>query len=129
MKSGTKAIMEAQLEIFENDYPKSDYWIEFTCPEFTCVCPMTGFPDFAVLHLKYIPNDSCVELKSLKLYLNKFRDEGIFHEHVVNRILQEFVETVQPRAAYLTGDFNVRGNIKTIIKASYIMAGFTPVHW
>ena len=107
------------LEVFEN--PKKDrvYTIEFTCPEWTAVCPMTGFPDFGTIYITYDPLDFCVELKSLKLYINAYRNIGIFHEAAVNRILDDFVRYVKPRRVNIVGDFNVRGNIKTVVKAQY----------
>jgi len=116
---GRKLIEEAKLERFENRYPSRKYWIEFSCPEFTCVCPVTGFPDFATLHIRYVPAKWCVELKSLKLYINKFRDQGIYHEDVTNLILDDLVKLLEPSELEITGDFNVRGNIKTVIKSSY----------
>jgi 7-cyano-7-deazaguanine reductase len=88
-------------------------------PEFTAICPFSDFPDFAVLRLEYVPNERCVELKSLKLYINSFREVKIFHEHVVNVILEDFVRACDPLAVELEGDFHVRGNIKTVVRASY----------
>lgn len=116
---GAKMIAEARLQRFENRTPVRRYTVEFTCPEFTCICPMSGFPDFATLHIRYVPHQWCVELKSLKLYINKFRNEGIFHEDVVNRVLDDLVELLEPWEIEVTGDFNVRGNIKTVIRAKH----------
>ncbi len=107
------------LETFENQYPEREYEIDISCPEFTCVCPKTGQPDFATIHLKYVPDKLCIELKSLKLYMFSYRDEGAFHEHVTNKILDDIVEACKPIRAEVTGDFNVRGGIKTIVRANY----------
>ncbi|MBN21199.1 MAG: NADPH-dependent 7-cyano-7-deazaguanine reductase QueF [Bdellovibrionaceae bacterium] len=116
---GLKIIEEAQLERFPNRTPVRRYRVEFTCPEFTCICPKSGFPDFATLYIQYEPKEWCVELKSLKLYLNKFRNKGIFHEDVVNVLLDEFVELLDPWFMEIKGDFNVRGNIKTVVTAEH----------
>ena len=107
------------LETFPNPHPERDYEIHFDCPEFTCLCPMTGQPDFATMRIRYIPDERCVELKSLKLYLWSFREEGAFHEAVTNRILDDLVEAVQPRKMWVEGDFNVRGGIQTILRTEY----------
>ncbi|MEM4658865.1 MAG: preQ(1) synthase [Candidatus Methanosuratincola sp.] len=107
------------LEVFENPYPDRDYEIDITCPEFTCVCPKTGQPDFGVIHIKYVPDRLCVELKSLKLYMFSYRNEGAFHEHVTNKILDDIVAACNPRRAEVVGDFNVRGGIKTVVRATY----------
>ena len=107
------------LETFPNPRPGRDYEIAFECPEFTCLCPKTGQPDFATLTIRYVPEQLCVELKSLKLYLWSFRDEGHFHEDVTNRILNDLVHALQPRWVEVTGDFNVRGGIKTEVRAAY----------
>ena len=118
-KRGTKLIREAELERFENRTKHRKYTVEFSCPEFTCVCPKTGFPDFATILIKYVPDQYCVELKSLKLYINKYRDMGVFHEDVVNIIMDDLVKLLDPWELDVTGDFNVRGNIKTVIRASH----------
>ncbi|MFL5419167.1 MAG: preQ(1) synthase [Myxococcales bacterium] len=107
------------LETFPNPSPGRDYQIQFECPEFTCVCPMTGQPDFAVIRITYVPDRVCVELKSLKLYLWSFRDEGAFHEAVTNRILDDLVEALRPRRAEVVGDFFVRGGIHTVVTARH----------
>jgi len=107
------------LETFPNPRPERDYEIGMECPEFTCVCPRTGQPDFATIRVRYVPDRLCVELKSLKLYLWSFRDEGAFHEAVINRILDDLVGVCQPRSMTVVGDFNVRGGIHTVISASY----------
>src|SRR3954452_3970664 len=107
------------LDTFVYEYAGREIEIDFEIPEFTAICPFSDFPDFATLKLKYMPNERCVELKSLKLYINSFRAVKIFHEHVINRILDDFVRACDPLAIDIEGDFNVRGNIKTVIRASY----------
>lgn len=107
------------LEFFENPNPERDYEISFECPEFTCLCPKTGQPDFAIVRIRYVPAERCVELKSLKLYLWSFRDEGHFHEAVTNRILDDLVGLLAPRRLTVEGDFYVRGGIKTVVTVSY----------
>jgi len=104
-----------KLETFPNPKPDRDYWISFDCPEFTCVCPKTAQPDFATIKIRYIPDQLCIELKSLKFYLWSFRDEGHFHEAVTNQILDELVNTCAPRKMEVIGDFYVRGGIHTVI--------------
>lgn len=116
---GEKAILENQLERFENRTLARRYTIEFTCPEFTCLCPRSGFPDFATIKIKYVPHKYCVELKSLKLYINGFRDSKIFHEDVTNRILDDLVKLLDPWDMEVVGDFNVRGNIHTVITSKH----------
>lgn len=107
------------LETFANPNPERDYTIEITCPEFTCLCPRTGQPDFAVIRLNYVPDALCVELKALKLYFWSFRDEGAFHEAVINRILDDLVTVLQPRRMIVTGEFNVRGGLHTVVTAQH----------
>lgn len=121
---GAKAIAENRLESFDNRTPERDYTVQFRIPEFTCVCPKTGFPDFATLHVRYVPGPRCVELKSLKLYINGFRDKGVFHEDVVNGILDDLVGLLDPRYCEVVGDFNVRGNIKTVVRAVHRAQGW-----
>jgi 7-cyano-7-deazaguanine reductase len=111
------------LDTFPYDYVGREIRIKFELPEFTCVCPFSDFPDFATFRLEYVPAERCVELKSLKLYINSFRDVKIFHEHVVNVILEDFVAACDPLEVQLEGDFNVRGNIKTTVRASYRREG------
>ncbi|MCM8813514.1 MAG: preQ(1) synthase [Candidatus Omnitrophica bacterium] len=108
-----------KIELWENMYADKDYWVELSIPEFTCICPKTGLPDFATLHLKYRPDKACVELKSFKYYINSFRNVGIFHEHAVNRILDDFVRACAPRQAVIRGEFNARGGIQTAVAAEY----------
>jgi 7-cyano-7-deazaguanine reductase len=107
------------LETFVNPTPGRDYEISFECPEFTCLCPRTGQPDFATIRIRYVPDRLCVELKSLKLYLWAFRDQGHFHEAVTNRILDDLVRATRPRRMTVVGDFYVRGGIHTVVTASY----------
>ena len=106
------------LESFENPEKSRKYDIEFTCPEWTAVCPRSGFPDFGIIHIKYQPKEKCVELKSLKLYINSYRNIPIFHEAAVNKILNDMAVAIDPHWIEISGDFNVRGNIKTIIRTS-----------
>lgn len=107
------------LETFDNPHPERDYTIRIRVPEFTCLCPKTGQPDFATLNLEYVADTRCVELKSLKLFIWSFRNEGAFHEDVTNRILNDLVKTCAPRFMRLTAEFNVRGGIYTTIVAEY----------
>lgn len=107
------------LEAFENPEQSRRYDISFTCPEWTALCPRSGFPDFGTITIKYQPRKSCVELKSLKLYINSYRTMRIFHEGAVNKILTDLVAATSPWMMIVEGDFNVRGNIKTIIRAEY----------
>jgi 7-cyano-7-deazaguanine reductase len=120
---GAKMIREARLLRFRNRTLVRRYTIEFTIPEFTCLCPVTGFPDFATLAIRYIPRDWCVELKSLKLYINQFRNKGIFHEDVPNKILDDLVELLDPWEMEISGDFSVRGNIRTVVRARHDRTG------
>ena len=107
------------IETWKNEYSDKDYTIEVTNPEFTAICPKTGLPDFGTIQIAYIPDEQCVELKSLKEYFLFYRDVGIFHEHVVNKILADFVAACNPRKVEIVGDFHVRGGIKTVIRANY----------
>jgi 7-cyano-7-deazaguanine reductase len=107
------------LDTFPNPRPGREYEISFECPEFTCLCPRTGQPDFATLHIRYVPGALCVELKSLKLYLWSFRDEGHFHEDVTNRILDDLVALLKPLRMTVVGDFKVRGGIHTVVTATH----------
>ena len=113
-----------QLDTFANPAPDRDYEIAFDCPEFTCLCPLTGQPDFAHFHISYVPAQTCVELKSLKLYLWSYRDEGAFHEAVTNRILDDLVAACQPRMMEVTGEWFVRGGITTTVRANHIDPGW-----
>ena len=116
---GAKMIAERTLEAVPNPSPQRDYVIDFTIPEFTCLCPISNFPDFATMRVRYVPGENIVELKSLKLYINRFRDQEIFHEEAVNRILDDLVACCAPKWVWIEGDFNVRGNIKTKIRATH----------
>jgi len=111
------------LDTFPYEFAGKEIKINFEIPEFTCICPFSDFPDFATIRLEYVPNERCVELKSLKLYVNSFREVKVFHEHVINLILEDFVNACDPLSVEIEGDFNVRGNIKTTVKASYRKAG------
>jgi len=113
-----------QLDTFANPAPDRDYEIAFDCPEFTCLCPLTGQPDFAHFHISYVPARTCVELKSLKLYLWSYRDQGAFHEAVTNRILEDLVAAMAPRFLRITGEFNVRGGIYTRVVAEHRQPGW-----
>jgi len=115
MKPGKRAINKFKLARFPNPNPERDYLISITLPEFTCLCPLSGYPDFAVMGLRYVPDKWCVELKSLKLYINAFRDKGAFHEAVTNQIADDLVKLLKPRGLELVGDFNPRGNVKTVV--------------
>ena len=113
-----------KLEVFKNPYPERDYEIRFECPEFTCLCPRTGQPDFATLRIFYIPDKLCVELKSLKLYLWSYRNAGAFHEAVTNKILDDLVKAVRPRLMEIEGDFYVRGGIHTVVRVEHRKSGY-----
>lgn len=120
IRSTPRSEMELfQLDSFEYEYKGREIWIDFEIPEFTAICPFSDFPDFAVIKLKYVPNECCIELKSLKLYINSFRNIKVFHEHVINIILEDFVKACDPLRVEMEGDFHVRGNIKTVVRASY----------
>lgn len=112
-----------KIETFENVYPGRDYEIDITCPEWTAVCPKTGQPDFGTIQIHYIPDRLCIELKSLKLYIFSYRNEGIFHETVTNKILDDLVEACKPRRMVVEGRFNVRGGITTVVTARYEKTG------
>lgn len=115
---GRKMIEDARLERFPNRTTSRPYVIEFTCPEFTCFCPKSGFPDFATIRIRYVPAKWCVELKSLKLYINGFRDQGIFHEDVTNLIFSDLEKLLAPQEIEVIADFSVRGNIRTVVRAA-----------
>ena len=118
MKYGEKAIKKARLEVWENPNPERDYEINITLPEFTCLCPRSGYPDFATFIVRYVPDQKIIELKSLKLYLNAFRNEYISHEEITNKVYSELKKKLKPRFLEVIGDFNPRGNVKTVIKVS-----------
>jgi 7-cyano-7-deazaguanine reductase len=115
---------EKILEVFENAYPDRDYTVVHEAPEFTSVCPKTGQPDFATITIEYIPDLLCIELKSLKFYLNSYRNEGIYFESVTNKILDDLVECCKPRYMNVTAEFNVRGGIGSVVEVEYSMDDF-----
>jgi 7-cyano-7-deazaguanine reductase len=117
------SVPSKELDTFPNPNPERDYTIEINTPEFTCVCPMTGQPDFADITLRYVPDERCVELKSLKQYFWSYRDEGAFHEAVTNKILNDIVEAIAPREAVVIGKFNVRGGLYTTVTARHAAPG------
>lgn len=108
-----------RIDTWKNQYPDRDYTIQIDIPEFTCICPKTGLPDFAVIAIRYVPDRECIELKSLKYYTFFYRDIGIFNEHVVNKMLDDFVKSCKPRWMEISGEFNARGGIKTTVVAEY----------
>jgi 7-cyano-7-deazaguanine reductase len=114
-----EALALPKIHVVDNLVQERHYSVTFTIPEFTCVCPMTGQPDFATLQITYVPDASLIELKSLKLYINAYRNVGIFHEFVTNKILSDLAAACQPLRMDISGDFNVRGGIKTVVKATY----------
>ncbi len=118
MKYGEKAITKARLEKWDNPHPDRDYNVEINSSEFTCLCPRSGYPDYATIRVNYIPDKYIVELKSLKLYLNKFRNQSLSHESATNKIFDDLKKLLKPRYLEVTGDFNPRGNVKTIIRVS-----------
>lgn len=118
MRYGEKAIKSIKLETWDNPEPERDYEINISFPEFTCLCPRSGYPDFATMRIVYIPDKKILELKSLKLYLNSYRDKYISHEEVTNRIYSDLLKKLKPRFLEVIGDFNPRGNVKTIIRVS-----------
>lgn len=107
------------IEVWKNEYADRDYIVRLEIPEFTCVCPKTGLPDFATIYVEYIPDQVCLELKSLKMYLLVYREVGIFHEHLVNKLLDDFVKASQPRWMKLQVDMNPRGGIRTLVESEY----------
>jgi 7-cyano-7-deazaguanine reductase len=119
MPSKTNMPSADQLETFPNQHTQRDYTIDIVCPEFTSVCPKTGQPDFGTITFSYVPDRLCIELKALKLYLQRFRDQGIFYEDVVNRLLDDFVATCQPRRCKVVGSFTPRGGLTTTVTCAY----------
>ena len=119
LQNKVKSLRTPGIEVWKNQYPSRDYVIELEIPEFTCICPKTGLPDFAVIKITYCPDQWCLELKSFKMYINEYRNVGIFHEHVVNRILDDLVAACKPRFMSVDGEFNLRGGIKTSVWAEY----------
>lgn len=119
LQKNIRKLKTPDIDIWENKYPDRDYIITLENPEFTCVCPKTGLPDFADIVIQYRPDKWCVELKSFKMYMLFYRDIGIFHEHVVNKILDDFVKSCKPRWVSIKGEFNARGGIRTTVTAEY----------
>lgn len=115
-----------EIDIFDNPHPGRDYTIHIRVPEFTCLCPKTGQPDFATLHIEYVPDRQCVELKALKRYIWSYREQGAFHEAVTNRVLDDLVDACRPRFMRVMAEFNVRGGIYTTVVAEHRAPGWTP---
>ena len=119
LQNSIRALKLPRIDVWKNRYKDRDYTIHLETNEFTCICPKTGLPDFAIITIDYQPEALCIELKSYKLYLHSFRDIGIFHEHATNRILDDFVKAAKPRSASIRAEFNLRGGIKTTIERQY----------
>lgn len=119
LQENIRELETPEIETWTNQYSDKDYEIEISTPEFTSLCPHTGLPDFGTIKIRYVPDKKCVELKSLKFYILFYRDVGIFYEHAVNKILEDFVKACQPRRVEVVGDFNVRGGIQTTVRANY----------
>jgi 7-cyano-7-deazaguanine reductase len=119
LQNKVRSIRTPKIGVWKNQYPDKEYTVTMTIPEFTCICPKTGLPDFANITIEYSPDLYCVELKSFKMYTIFYRDIGIFHEHVTNRILEDFVDAAKPRWVRITGVFNTRGGIQTTVSANY----------
>lgn len=119
LQENVRKMKTPDIEVWENKYSDKKYVIKIETSEFTCICPKTGLPDFANIYIEYVPDKTCVELKSFKQYLIFFRDKGIFHEHLTNRILADFVRACRPRQARIRTEFNARGGIKTTVEAEY----------
>lgn len=120
LQGGVRSLNTPKIDVWKNQYPDKDYTIKLEVPEFTCICPKTGLPDFAFITIEYAPDLYCVELKSFKLYTIFFRNLGIFHEHVINRFLEDFVAACKPRRVKITGVFNPRGGITTTVSREYV---------
>ncbi len=118
-QDGIRDLELPRIETWTNQYPDRDYRIRIEVPEFNCICPKTGLPDFATISIEYVPDRQCVELKSLKLYIVAYRNVGIFHEHAVNKLLDDFVRAVEPRAVEVRGIFGARGGISTTVSVSW----------
>lgn len=119
LQADVRKLKTPLIEVWENQYQDKEYTINLDFPEFTCLCPKTDLPDFAVIHIRYSPDKECLELKSLKMYLFFYRSIGIFHEHAVNKILEDLVRACRPRWLMVNAEFNVRGGIKTTVTAEY----------
>jgi 7-cyano-7-deazaguanine reductase len=119
LQKNIRKLATPAIEVWQNKYPDKRYTINLEIPEFTCICPKTGLPDFATIKIEYSPQKYCIELKSFKMYTIFYRNLGIFHEHVVNKMLEDLVKACKPRWLKVTGEFNVRGGIKTVVTADY----------
>jgi len=119
LQKNIRKLKTPKVEVWQNQYPDKEYLVNLETDELTCICPKTGLPDFAKVVIQYIPNRVCVELKSFKMYLHSFRNVGIFHEHLTNRILDDFVRACKPRYAKLEVEMNIRGGIKTTVSVEY----------
>ena len=119
LQNNIRRLKTPKIEVWQNQYADKEYIIKLENPEFSCVCPKTGLPDFANIIIQYKPEKWCIELKSLKMYMLFYRDIGIFHEHLVNKVLGDFVQACKPQWVHIQGDFNVRGGIKTTVSAEY----------
>lgn len=119
LQGSIRSLKTPKIEVWKNQYPDKDYVVNLDIPEFTCICPKTGLPDFASIKIEYSPDNYCIELKSFKMYTIFYRGVGIFHEHLINKILDDFVSAVKPKWADITGVFNPRGGITTTISAEY----------
>ena len=121
LQKNIRKLATPAIEVWQNKYPDKRYTINLEIPEFTCICPRTGLPDFATIKIEYSPSKYCIELKSFKMYTIFYRNLGIFHEHVVNKMLEDLVKACKPRWLKVVGEFNVRGGIKTVVSAGYKM--------
>ncbi|MCX5715506.1 MAG: preQ(1) synthase [Candidatus Omnitrophica bacterium] len=119
LQENVRKLKTPKIDVWANKYPDKTYTINIETPEFTCICPKTGLPDFAMIRIQYSPAKWCMELKSFKEYLIFYRNIGIFHEHVINKMLEDLVAACKPRWAQITGEFNARGGIRTVVSASY----------
>lgn len=119
LQKNVRTMKTPKIEVWENQYPDRDYLVELAVPEFTCICPKTGLPDFATINLSYVPDKVCLELKSFKLYIVAYRDAGIFHEHLVNKILDDVVKACKPRYLKVEAVMNPRGGITTAVSSEY----------
>ncbi len=119
LQKNIRGLKTPKIEVWKNEYPDKIYTISLEIPEFTCICPKTGLPDFAAIRIEYSPDKHCIELKSFKMYTIFYRNLGIFHEHVINKILDDFTAACKPRRVKITGEFNPRGGIKTTVTREY----------
>lgn len=119
LQENIRRLKTPRIEVWQNKYPNKEYIINLEVTEFTCICPKTGLPDFATIRIEYSPDKYCIELKSFKMYTIFYRNLGIFHEHAVNKMLEDLVRACRPRWLKITGEFNVRGGIKTVVTAEY----------